>query len=177
MPHRRWIAAALIGLALCAGYGFTRGDSSPAPPHRSGGLAPAADVLAFEWSQEEAARQAEAARIAAEEADQAQAAAQANAQRAQVSNPVQWSRCNGDFECFRACTIQIESGGNYATNTGNGYFGAWQFNQSTWDGAVARAGHPEWAGQAASSAPQSVQDAAAAQLYAERGSQPWGGRC
>lgn len=68
---------------------------------------------------------------------------------------------------------QCESGGNYAINTGNGYFGAYQFNQSTWDGAVARAGYPEWVGERASSAPAHVQDAAALQLYSERGAQPW----
>lgn len=85
--------------------------------------------------------------------------------------------CGQDFECFKACTIAIESGGNYATNTGNGHFGAFQFNQQTWDGAVARAGYPEWVGRPASEAPPSVQDAAARQLWSERGTQPWGGRC
>lgn len=78
-----------------------------------------------------------------------------------------------DFVCFRACTIQRESRGDYSINTGNGYYGAWQFAQGTWDGAVTRAGYPEWAGRSASDAPPAVQDAAAAQLYSERGSQPW----
>lgn len=87
------------------------------------------------------------------------------------------SRCGSDFNCFRACTTQIESGGNYATNTGNGYYGAWQFNQNTWKGAVSRAGYPQYAGTTANNAPQEVQDAAAQQLYNERGNQPWGGRC
>ncbi len=34
----------------------------------------------------------------------------------------------GAFACIRA----RESGGNYATNTGNGYYGAYQFSLSTW---------------------------------------------
>src|SRR6267154_1653615 len=29
---------------------------------------------------------------------------------------------------------QCESGGNWAANTGNGYYGGLQFTQSTWDG-------------------------------------------
>jgi hypothetical protein len=90
----------------------------------------------------------------------------------------QRSRCNGDFSCFKPCTLQIESHGNYAAVSRNGtYRGAWQFDQRTWNGAVARAGHPEWSNRDPATAPPAVQDAAAAQLYAERGNQPWGGRC
>lgn len=86
-------------------------------------------------------------------------------------------RCGDDFDCFRACTIQIESRGDYTINTGNGHYGAWQFAQSTWVGAVSRAGYPEWAEVTADQAPPEVQDAAARQLWLERGTQPWGGRC
>ena len=88
------------------------------------------------------------------------------------------SRCGSDFDCFKACTLDIESDGNYgAVSPGGKYRGAWQFDQSTWDGAVARAGYPEWSGRDPATAPPGVQDAAASQLYAERGNQPWGGRC
>jgi hypothetical protein len=87
-------------------------------------------------------------------------------------------RCNGDFACFKPCTLEIESHGNYAAiSPGGTYRGAWQFDQSTWNGAVARAGHPEWSNRDPAQAPPHVQDAAARQLYAERGNQPWGGRC
>lgn len=73
-----------------------------------------------------------------------------------------------------ACIRSYEQGAAvYATNTGNGHYGAYQFNQATWDGAVARAGYPEWSGRRASDAPPEVQDAAAAQLLSERGLQPW----
>lgn len=37
----------------------------------------------------------------------------------------------GDLASIRQC----ESGGNYATNTGNGYYGAYQFDASTWKAA------------------------------------------
>ena len=88
------------------------------------------------------------------------------------------SRCQGDFACFKECTLAIESHGDYgAVSPGGKYRGAWQFDQSTWNGAVSRAGYPEYAGQDPAAAPPAVQDAAAHQLYQERGNQPWEGRC
>ena len=56
-----------------------------------------------------------------------------------------------------SATAQCESGGNYATNTGNGYYGAYQFDQQTWD-AYAPEGY---AGTNPAAAPPAVQDAAA----------------
>jgi len=58
-----------------------------------------------------------------------------------------------------------ESSGNYATNTGNGYYGAYQFNLATWRD-LGYSGLP-------SDAAPAVQDEAAQQLYAQRGWQPW----
>jgi hypothetical protein len=60
---------------------------------------------------------------------------------------------------------QCESGGNYATNTGNGYYGAYQFSQQTWNG-LGYSGVP-------SDAPPAVQDAAAAQLAGSAGFGQW----
>jgi hypothetical protein len=57
-------------------------------------------------------------------------------------------------------TIQCESGGNYSTDTGNGYYGAYQFDQSTWD-AYAPSGY---AGTNPADAPPSVQDQTAASV-------------
>lgn len=64
---------------------------------------------------------------------------------------------------------QRESGGNYATNTGNGYYGAYQYDIGTWNnyGGYARA----------DLAPAAVQDAKAAQTYAQRGCSPWPNTC
>lgn len=53
-------------------------------------------------------------------------------------------------------TVQCESGGDYGINTGNGYYGAYQFDSQTWDAY----GDPAYA--EAHLAPPAVQDAAAA---------------
>lgn len=66
-----------------------------------------------------------------------------------------------DFRRLRQC----ESGGNYAINTGNGFYGAYQFDRGTWNGL----GYPGTANQAS----PATQDAAAAKLQAQRGWSPW----
>jgi hypothetical protein len=58
-----------------------------------------------------------------------------------------------------------ESGGNYAENTGNGYYGAYQFSASTWHG-LGLPGLPSDASPAA-------QDRAAQQLQARSGWGQW----
>jgi hypothetical protein len=65
------------------------------------------------------------------------------------------------LQAIAAC----ESGGNPATNTGNGFYGKYQFTQSTWQ-SVGGTGNP-------AAASESEQDARAAQLYAQQGSAPW----
>ena len=65
------------------------------------------------------------------------------------------------LQAIAAC----ESGGNYSTNTGNGFFGAYQFTQATW-ASVGGTGNPAAASPA-------EQDKRAAMLYAQQGSSPW----
>jgi hypothetical protein len=60
---------------------------------------------------------------------------------------------------------QCESSDNYQTDTGNGYFGAYQFDEETWLG-LGYSGYPN-------EASPSVQDQAAEQLQAQRGWEPW----
>lgn len=60
---------------------------------------------------------------------------------------------------------QCESGGNYKTNTGNGYYGAYQFDLRTWQG-LGYPGRPDQASPA-------TQDEAARKLYQQRGWKPW----
>lgn len=67
----------------------------------------------------------------------------------------------GQLAAIRAC----ESGGNYSTSTGNGFYGAYQFTQSTWE-SVGGTGSPAAASPA-------EQDARATALLARSGSSPW----
>jgi Transglycosylase-like domain len=62
---------------------------------------------------------------------------------------------------------ECESGDNYAIDTGNGYYGAYQFSASTW----AALGYPGLPNQA----PPAVQDQAAQRLEAMSGWGPWPG--
>jgi LysM repeat protein len=64
---------------------------------------------------------------------------------------------------------QREAGGNYATNTGNGYYGAYQFSAGTWRG-VGGSG-------LASDASPAEQDMRAQMLYNQRGCSPWPNTC
>lgn len=74
---------------------------------------------------------------------------------------------SGDFAAALAKLRSCE--GAYTSNTGNGYYGAYQFNLSTWR-SNAPAGYKD---TLPSSAPPAVQDEAAANLYRARGWQPW----
>lgn len=95
----------------------------------------------------------------------------------QVARQIQ-SRCNGDFACFKACTLPIESGGNYANTNNPNYRGAWQFSQRTWDGvAGGGGGRPDLVGVDPAAASPADQDAMASVLYAANGNGPWEGRC
>lgn len=69
----------------------------------------------------------------------------------------------GSFGALRQC----EAGGNYSENTGNGFYGAYQFSLSTWQ-SLGYSGLP-------SDASPAQQDAAAQQLQAQDGWGPWPG--
>jgi Transglycosylase-like domain len=60
---------------------------------------------------------------------------------------------------------QCESGGDYTSDTGNGYYGAYQFSESTWLG-IGETGFPN-------EAPPAVQDQAAQRLQARSGWGQW----
>jgi hypothetical protein len=67
----------------------------------------------------------------------------------------------GNLQAIAAC----ESGGDPAANTGNGFYGKYQFTQSAWS-SVGGTGNPAAASEA-------EQDKRAAMLYAQQGSSPW----
>ncbi len=75
--------------------------------------------------------------------------------------PVAHSSLGGDFAELRQC----ESGGDYGADTGNGFYGAYQFSASTWSG-LGHAGLP-------SDASPTTQDQAAMQLQAQSGWGQW----
>ncbi|MGI8778126.1 MAG: transglycosylase family protein [Acidimicrobiales bacterium] len=64
---------------------------------------------------------------------------------------------------LRSC----ESGGDYTTDTGNGYYGAYQFALASWQG-LGYGGYP-------SEAPAAIQDEAVVRLYATSGWSAWPG--
>lgn len=66
-----------------------------------------------------------------------------------------------DWKALRQC----ESGDRYTINTGNGYYGAYQFDLSTWR-SVGGSGYPHQASK-------SDQDLRALRLYRLRGWSPW----
>ena len=75
----------------------------------------------------------------------------------------------GGVSDILARTKMRESGGNYATNTGNGYYGAYQFDLQTWR-SVGGSGLP-------SAASPAEQDMRAQMLHSQRGCQPWPNTC
>jgi hypothetical protein len=58
-----------------------------------------------------------------------------------------------------------ESSNNYRTNTGNGYYGAYQFAKTTWHG-LGFSGRPDLASK-------DSQDTAARRLHRQQGWRPW----
>jgi len=73
---------------------------------------------------------------------------------------------DGPWDAFAALR-DCESGGDYGINTGNGYYGAYQFSLETWQG-LGYGGYPHEASPA-------VQDQAAAELQSLYGWGQWPG--
>jgi hypothetical protein len=65
----------------------------------------------------------------------------------------------------REAIAQCESGGDPTADTGNGFYGKYQFTQATWE-SLGGTGNPAAASEA-------EQDRRAAALYAQAGSSPW----
>lgn len=104
--------------------------------------------------------------LRATQAAEAQAAADAAAaakrkRRVVVAKAVIGANTGDAWYNLRVC----ESGNNYARNSGNGYFGAYQYNLGTWSNFAGYA-RPDLA-------PPEVQDAKAHETQARRGWAPW----
>ncbi len=89
--------------------------------------------------------------------------------------PKAQTQSSGPANGFLACVRQRESHGQYNINTGNGYYGAYQFSQSTWNNTARHAGRGDLVGRAPSSVSPADQDAMAAHLYGWQGRSPWAG--
>jgi hypothetical protein len=99
-----------------------------------------------------------------EEAFRAMAEAEAAA-AAESSSSVSSSSSGSASGDYWAQVRECESGGDYSINSGNGYYGAYQFDQSTWQ-SVGGSGLP-------SDASPEEQDMRAQMLYDQSGSSPW----
>jgi hypothetical protein len=172
--RKQSLLAIAIAAVLASGTAFAATSSSSSSADAVARAHPVADGLGdtsilglgeFDHAAVIAAVHAVAAREAAarEAAVQAEAARRAAAVRASRSSRSARVVVAGDDVWARL--RQCESGGNYAANTGNGYYGAYQASHSTWGGY---AGYSD-----AHLAPPAVQDEWAKRLHAMRGWQPW----
>lgn len=96
--------------------------------------------------------------------------------RPPVTAPPPTTPPNNSDAAFLACVKQRESGGNYQA-VGRGYYGAYQFAPSTWDGTARHAGRLDLVGVRPDRASPADQDAMALHLLQWQGRGPWGGRC
>jgi len=87
-----------------------------------------------------------------------------NSDLRQIKQSRKWAK-SPKAKAVRWC----ESNGRYKINTGNGYYGAWQFAYGTWLGSGG--GRFE---SHAHKAPKFAQDHIAWKLWKSRGWQPWG---
>jgi hypothetical protein len=94
-----------------------------------------------------------------------------------ISRPVVRSkRYSPDWLALKMC----ESHNNYSENTGNGFYGAYQFLIKTWRDTLTNLhkmhpdlGYEKWINALPNKAPPEVQDAAAQLQFAVNGRSPW----
>jgi hypothetical protein len=80
--------------------------------------------------------------------------------------PAAVAGADGDTLAKQMYRLRVcESSDRYHLNTGNGYYGAYQFNAGTWHG-LGYHGRPDRASKA-------TQDAATRKLHNQRGWKPW----
>lgn len=129
-------------------------ETLPAPDFNSEVLTPL----------QEAQAKAEAERKRAEEAARLAALRRTNARVTTTTARGHWASAPSTPEAWEKLRY-CEAGGIYSRNSGNGYYGAYQFNIGTWGG---------WGGYGrADLAPPAVQDTKAQETYNRRGWTPW----
>ena len=150
--HFATAAAALLAAPAAAQAAAEATD--PPSPQRTALRAPVAGHVTVAGQMRAAGRSAQRDRRA--RAAQRRRQRAARRERAFRRTPVP-----SQLGAIAAC----ESGGDYATNTGNGFYGAYQFDVPTWR-SVGGSGLP-------SEASPAEQDMRAARLYARAGAAPW----
>lgn len=170
-------AASAIGLALVPfSMQGASGDRTPSVAIPTAASRPVPAPVAFIGGSLEEDRLAAQARHAAAAAVVSRDARQARHAAARRARPVRSSRAaprprpafvsapSGPDDVW-ARLRRCEAGGNYARNSGNRYFGAYQFSAATWRGL----GYPGLPHQA----PPAVQDEAARKLQRRSGWGQW----
>ncbi len=168
LPFSTWVAGSLIpdspsrSVVAAASFGpEVPTISAESHPGEARLLAEGSDRLAAKIAGQQAARaaarQARLEQLARERASRDAAAPRPGPLQAAAPAPVGddvWAR-------LRKC----EAGGNYTRNSGNGYYGAYQFSAGTWR-SLGYSGLPH-------QAPPEVQDEAAKKLQARGGWGQW----
>lgn len=121
--------------------------------------------IALERERQRERREERLAAIAAEEAEAAAEAAAAEEAAAEEAAAVESTETSTSTSPELSSIVECESGGDYSANTGNGYYGAYQFTQETWE-SVGGSGLP-------SEASPAEQDMRAQTLLEQSGSSPW----
>jgi hypothetical protein len=176
------------------------GLSLPDPPEPSVAVKVATEPV---WSVEAQAAEAQSVAVwiegvRAEEARQAAEAAWYEGvaaeitRQAMLSGDTRYANASSTFIQPEVRTGVVQRGSTYAdaaectrahegwyeANTGNGYYGAYQFNQGTWNNTVAAMGRSDLVGVRASDASPADQDAAFWYLWGDgAGASHWGHRC
>jgi hypothetical protein len=143
------------------GLGQPAARPAPVPDPRVAQLTGRADVTAFRAAEALKQAQAKAYMVAEAVAKRPRPAPVVAAPRPVVAAGRPVVAGPDPFVALRDC----ESGGNYGDDTGNGYYGAYQFTLSSWRD-LGLGGLP-------SQAPPAVQDRAAQELQARRGWGQW----
>lgn len=78
---------------------------------------------------------------------------------------------------FLACVRKAESHGDYTAVNPHGYYGAYQFQQGTWNKTARHAGRADLVGVRPDRASAADQDLLAATLLKWLGQSPWHDRC
>jgi Transglycosylase-like domain len=97
--------------------------------------------------------------------------------QAEAAAAAQHGSGGGSGDCLGSIRERESSGDYGAVSSSGTYRGAYQYDQQTWDSNAAASGRTDLVGADPAAVDPASQDQIAADTYARRGNQPWGGRC